>query len=112
MAEPLDYGSPGASRGTSNLPIVGGYLAIAGTFIGTAIFVAGCFGFGAAFTLSPIPLVLGSVGFLLSFVGGLFAKRITADDPQVVAAIMISIAVIAGSLLEVMIWRGVPIFAH
>ena len=45
MAEPLNYATAGASRGGSNLPVIGGYLAIAGTFIGTAIFVAGCFGF-------------------------------------------------------------------
>ena len=38
MAEPLNYATP---SGGSNLPIIGGYLAIAGTFIGTAIFVAG-----------------------------------------------------------------------
>src|SRR4051794_25402584 len=104
MSEQLNYASPGATRGASGLPIIGGYLGIAGTFIGTAIFIAGCFGFGAVFTLALLPVILGSVGFLLAFVGGLVTKRIAADDPQVVAALVINVAVIAGGLLEVMIW--------
>jgi membrane protease YdiL (CAAX protease family) len=109
MSDSSNYGGRG---GAGSMPLLGGYLGVAGAFVGMAIFVAGCFGFGAAFTLSPIPLILGSIGFILAFVGGLFARRIAADDPQVVASLIINVAVIAGGLLEAMIWRGVPIFSH
>jgi hypothetical protein len=112
MSEHLNYASPGASRGASGIPLIGGYLGIAGTFVGTAIFLAGCFGFGAAFSLALIPVILGSVGFLLAFVGGLIAPRIAGDDPQIVAALIINLAVIIGGLLELMISHGTPIFAH
>ena len=52
MADTLSYASPGTTRAGISLVKVGGALAIAGTVIGTLIFVAGCFGFSAAFMLS------------------------------------------------------------
>lgn len=105
MAQIPTYGTSG-----STLPRIGGALAMAGTFIGTGIFVLGCFGFGAAFYLSPLPLILGVVGLLLCLTG-LFTKNIAVEDPHVVAGLLISIAVIAGALLEIMILLGKPIFA-
>ena len=98
MAEQLDYSSPGAERGTP-LPRIGGVLAMAGTFIGTFIFLLGCFGFSAAFALSPLPIILGAVGLVLCL-SGMFFKRIDAEDPHVVAALLLNCAVIAGGLME------------
>src|SRR5438045_9450796 len=109
MAEQLDYSSPGAERGTP-LPRIGGVLAMAGTFIGTFSFLLGCFGFSAAFALSPLPIILGSIGLVLCL-SGLFYKRIDAEDPHVVAGLLINVAVIVGGLLELMIWLNKPIFA-
>ena len=90
---------------------VGGALAIAGTIIGVLIFVAGCFGFGAAFMLSLIPAIFGAVGLILAIIGGVVQRPVGVEDTHVLAAIVLSIAVLVGGLLEVAIWRGVPIFA-
>lgn len=111
MADTLNYASPGAARGGVSLVKVGGALAIAGTIIGTLIFVAGCFGFGAAFALSPIPTIFGAVGLTLAIIGGVAQQPVGVEDTHVLAAILIGIAVLVGGLLEIAIWRGVPIFA-
>ena len=111
MAETLNYGSPGSTRAGISLVKVGGALAVSGAVIGTLIFVAGCFGFGAAFTLSLIPTILGAVGLALTLFGGFAQKPIGVEDTHVLAAVIISIAVLLGGLLEIAIWRGVAIFA-
>ncbi|HEV2295959.1 MAG TPA: hypothetical protein VGR35_19090 [Tepidisphaeraceae bacterium] len=106
----LDYHRrPGLSR-TSSLTRIGGALGVAGTFIGFAIFVFACAGYDASFKLSPIPLVFGFVGLVLTLIGGFFSDEIGMEDPQVVACYAINIAVIAGAMLEFAIWRGWPIF--
>lgn len=107
----LDYRSPSIRRGTS-IAKVGGALGVAGTMIGFAIFVAACAGYGAAFALSPIPLILGSVGLILTLIGGFFSEDIGMDDAQVLACYVVNIAVIAGALLEMAFWKNWMIFAH
>jgi hypothetical protein len=107
MAEPLHYG---ATR-TTSLAKLGGGLAIAGTLIGTAIFLLGCFGFGASFTLALIPVGLGAAGLVLVIVGGFFQHPVGVEDTHVLAGLLLSIAVICGGLLEVAIWLNIPIFA-
>jgi hypothetical protein len=111
MGESLNYAAPGTTNHDVSLVKVGGALAIAGTCIGTAIFVAGCFGFGAAFTLSLIPTILGAVGLALTFVGGFLQKPIGVEDTHALAAYALNLAVIVGGLMEVAIWRGWPLFA-
>ena len=111
MAESLNYASPGGtSRGTSLVKVAGG-LAIAGAIIGIFIFLLGCFGFGAAFSLSLIPTLLGALALVLVVVGGLVQKPVGIVDTGVLAAIMLSIATLAGGLLEVALWLNKPIFA-
>ena len=101
----------GSSSGTP-LTKIGGGLAIAGTIIGTFIFVFGCFGFGAAFTLSIIPTILGAAGLVLGIIGGVAQPHAPGvEDTHVLATIVLSIAVLCGGLIEIAIWRGVPIFA-
>jgi len=102
--------SPLPSRGTS-LVKVGGALAIAGACIGLAIFVAGCFGFGAAFALAMIPTLLGALGLILTIVGVATQRPIGVEDTHALAALFLSLAVLAGGLLQVCIWLGKPIFA-
>ena len=106
-----EYGSAGATRAGISLVKVGGALTIAGASIGTLIFVAGCFGMSAAFALSLIPTIFGAIGLVLSIGGGIFQRPVGVEDTQVLAAIMLSVATLLGGLLEVAIWRGVPIFA-
>ena len=93
-----------------SLARIGAALGVAGTIIGMAIFVVGCFGFSAVFALSLIPLVLGIPGLILTIVGG-FRKDHGLDDPQIVASYLINIAVIAGALLEMAIWMNWTFFA-
>lgn len=92
-----------ANPGGTSAAQVGGLLGIAGNFIGLAIFVAGCFGLGASFLFSPLPLLLGAVGLLITFFGGLFL-RAKAEDTHVVAAIFINVFAIVGGLLELAVW--------
>jgi hypothetical protein len=108
MSELLQQ-APG-TRGIS-LVKVGGALAIAGTIIGMLIFVVACFGFGAAFALSLIPVIMGVAGLALTLVGGFCQKPVGVEDTQVLAAVLLNIAVIVGGLLELAFWFGVPIFA-
>ena|SRR2546421_3782452 len=100
-SNPLDYSG---LRRESSLTKVGGGLAIAGCMIGMAIFVAACFGFGAAFSLSFLPLIFGGVGLILCIVGG-FAVNVGQTEPtQVLASIFVSIFSIIGGLLLMAIW--------
>src|SRR5262245_46303652 len=109
MAETSDFTLPKFTCGPSLVKIAG-YLAIAGTIIGTGIFLLGCFGFSAAFSLSILPVILGGSGLALALFGGIFQEPIGVEDPGVFAAIVLSIAVLFGGLLEVCIWLNVPIF--
>jgi hypothetical protein len=109
MAESLNYASPGTSK-PNQLPRVGGALGMVATFIGVGIFVLGCFGFGAAFYLSPLALVLGVVGLILTLTAW-FTKNIATEDSHVVAALLVNIAVIIGALLEIMVMMNKPFFA-
>ena len=111
MADTLNYATTGAARGGISLVKVGGGLAIAGTVIGMLVFVAGCFGFGAAFALSLIPTIFGLVGLTLAIIGGAVQHPVGVEDTHVLAAIVLSIAVLIGGLLELAIWRGIPLFA-
>ena len=111
MADTLSYSAPGTSRAGVSLVKVGGALAIAGTIIGALIFVAACFGFSAAFMLSPIPTIFGAVGLVLAIIGGVVQHPVGVEDTHVLAAIVLSLAVLVGGMLEWTIWRGVPIFA-
>jgi hypothetical protein len=97
-------------HGTSKLARTGGALGIAGTVIGIAIFLAGCAGIHAAFALSPICLLIGAVGLVLSIVGAC-NKDPSIEDTHVLASLLINVGVIAGAILEIMIWKGWPMFA-
>jgi hypothetical protein len=108
MAE-ISHATHGTPPGTP-LVKIGGYLAIAGTLIGSGIFLLGCFGFSAAFTLSILPVLLGVAGLGLAIIGATCQHPVGVDDPAVLAAIVLNLAVLLGGLLEVCIWLNVPIF--
>jgi len=105
----VGHGTGSIGRGMSFAKI-GGSLGIAGTIIGIAIFVMGCFGFTAAFYLSPIPLILGVPGLVLSIIGG-FQKKPGIEDTGVLAGYLVNIAVICGSLLLMAAWLHWSFFA-
>lgn len=101
---------PYAPRGrSSTLFQVGAGLGIAGFSIGLLIFLVACFGFGAALVLSPLPIVMGAIGFVLSIVGGVRDPHL--DGSAVAAAFFICVGAIAGGLLELAAWQGWRVFA-
>ena len=91
------------SRATS-LAHLGGGLGIAACFIGLAIFLVACGGFGAVFMLSVVPLILSSVGFVLSILGPLVQKQVHVEDSGVFAAIFLNVLGIVGALLLMSVW--------
>lgn len=105
-ASHLAYPTP--SR-TSTLLQLGGGLSIAGCCVGLLIFFGACFGFGASLTLSPLPLIMGSIGLVVTVVGGVMDKH--AEGPTVAAGLFISLASIVGALLEMAAWLNWKIFA-
>ena len=106
MSEPTAF----PTRPGMSLAKIGGALGIAGSVIGILIFLAGCFGFSAAFYLSLIPLILGVPGLVLTIIGG-FQKNPGIEDTGIIASYLINIAVIAGSLLLVAAWLHWSFFA-
>ena len=105
---PVPYASPALGR-RSTLFQVGAGLGIAGFSIGLLIFLAACFGFGAALVMSPLPIIMGAVGFALTIVGGVSDPHL--DGSAVAASLFICVAAIIGGLLEVAAWQGWRIFA-
>src|SRR5690348_11411472 len=91
--------SPASSRGTP-LAALGGGLAIGACCIGFLVFFVACAGFGAVLMLSPLPVILGAIGFVLAIVGGVMQKSSRIEDTQILAAIFISVFAIVGGLLE------------
>jgi hypothetical protein len=97
--------------GAVSLVKVGGALAIAGTIIGALIFLAACFGFGASFTLSIIPTIFGAVGLVLAIIGDDSAPGRGRGHARAGARSCSASRAWLGGLIEIAIWRGVPIFA-
>jgi predicted histidine transporter YuiF (NhaC family) len=85
---------------------VGGGLGIAGCVIGLLIFLAACFGFGAAFYLSLLPLAFGVIGLVLTVIGAIVQKNAGIADTQVLAAIFVSLFGLVGGLILVAVWYG------
>lgn len=99
----IEYASPYLQQGQGALIQTGGGMGIAGGILGLLIFFAACFGFEAAFMFSPIPLLLGSAGLILSIIGGV-RKHPGVEDTSVLAALMVNFVVIVGGLLLMAAW--------
>lgn len=99
----LEYANPYLQQGQGTLVQVGGGMGIAGGILGLLIFFAACFGFEAAFMFSPIALLLGSVGIILTIVGGV-RKHPGIEDTGILAAMMVNFVVIVGGLLLMAAW--------
>jgi hypothetical protein len=99
----LEYPSRYLQQGQGTLIQVGGGMGIAGGILGLLIFFAACFGFEAAFMFSPIPLLLGGAGIILSIAGGV-RKHPGIEDTSVLAAMMINLVVVVGGLLLMAAW--------
>ena len=103
----------GAGAGQANDPTlvrVGGALGIAACIIGLAIFVGACAGMGAALSLSPLPVIMGGVGFVLSIVGSLCKHSAHPDLTHELAAVAVSLWGLLGGLVLMAAWRGWDVF--
>jgi hypothetical protein len=99
------YASPGRQSAVFQ---VGAGLGFAGFSLGLLIFLAACFGFGAALYLSPLPMLMGVVGFALTIIGGVRDPH--SEGPSVAASLFICVGAIAGGLLELAAWQHWRIF--
>ncbi len=108
-SHPTHYVAPG--QGSGSITKFGGALGIAASFIGFAIFFAGCAGFEAAFKFALIPMILAVPGLLLTIYGGTVQRTAGMEDSHVVASICLNLACIMGALILISVWKGVPIFA-
>jgi hypothetical protein len=88
---------------------LGGALGIAGCCIGFLVFFGACFGFSMALPLSVLPLLMGSIGFVVTIVGGIVEP--SNEGPSVAAGLFINLAAIVGALLEMAAWLNWKIFA-
>jgi len=84
--------------------VVGAVLGISASLVGLSIFIAGCFGL-ASFMFSPLPLLLGLVGLILTIVGATTRKG-RIEDAQILASMFVNFIAIVGALLELAAWNG------
>ena len=99
------------NSGQGSLVQVAGGMGIAGGILGMLLFFAACFGFEAAFMFSPICLLLGTVGLVLSIVGGA-RKHAGVDDTSVLAAVLVNFVVVVGGMLLMAAWMRWPLLGR
>ncbi len=111
MAHPTNpsHGSVHHSAPLTTISQVGGGLGIAGCCIGMLVFFGACFGFSASLYLSPLPLVMGLIGFVLTIVGAVMEPN--TEGPAVAAGLFLNLASIVGGLMEMAAWLSWKIFA-
>jgi len=93
----------------SPLIYLGGMLGIAACSIGIAIFLGGCMGFSAAFSMALIPMGMSAVGLLTTIIGGVL-KRGGVEHTSILAGVFVNIFGLVGGLIEVAFWQDWTIF--
>lgn len=106
------YDTPDLLEPQNALVRLGGAMGIAGASLGLLVFFVACAGFDAAFVGFPIlPLILGSIGLLLSLAGVLKPHPAKVNDTAVLAAFFVNSIAVIGALLEIAIWQKWAIFS-
>src|SRR5438034_7881991 len=88
---------------------LGGSLGIAACAIGMAIFMGACVGFEKSFALSPIPLLMGAAGLVITVVGGV-RRHGGVEQTPIVAGLFLNVFALVGGLLEIALWQNWAIF--
>lgn len=83
---------------------VGGALGIAGSCIALAVFVAACFRLDAALMFSPLPVLFGAVGAILSIVGAVTRTHSGDEETQPIAALFACAVSLLLGLFEMHVW--------
>ena len=100
----------GSAQKQSSLLRIGGGLAIAGCIIGVFIFCFVCFGYGAAFPLSFLPVAFGAVALVLTVIGGSNRFVEQTENTHVLASVFVSLFSILGGLVLMAAWKGWEVF--
>ena len=108
MSEATTYG--GARSGNS-ITKIGGAMGVAASLIGFAIFLVGCAGYSAVFPFAILPLILATLGLLLTVAGGMMNRTAGMEDTHVIASYFLNIASIFGAMLLISVWKGWRYFA-
>ncbi len=107
-----DLTSAGEVPGQSNAsPTVyfGGMLGIAACAIGLAIFLAGCCGMYAAFSMALIPLLMSATGMVFTVAGGIIRKG-GVEQTGILAGVFINLFGLVGGFLELAVAQNWAIF--
>jgi hypothetical protein len=98
-----------ATSGRSPLAAFGSMLGVVACFVGLAIFLVGCAGFGRAFELAWIPLILAVVGLVAIVLGGMIAHT-TVQQTNVLAGLLLNVFGLVGGIFEYAFAHGSTIF--
>jgi hypothetical protein len=107
-----DLTQPGEPAGSSNAsPTVhfGGMLGMAACAIGLAIFLAGCFGMNAVFSMAIIPLLMSATGMVFTVVGGVLRKG-GVEHTGILAGLFVNLFGLVGGFLELAVAQNWAIF--
>ena len=94
------------SRRTS-LVKVGGALGIAASIIAIASFTVALFRLEAILMLSFVPLIFGTLGLVISIVGGVTSTHHGEDETHPISALFVCMFGIIGGALEFYAWMHI-----
>ena len=109
MSETTSPGELTPPSNTSPIASLGGLLGLTACFIGLAIFLAGCAGFGWGFKLAWLPLILAGAGLLLTVLGGII-RRGGVEQTNLLASVLVNVFGIVGGIFEWAFANGSTIF--
>jgi len=109
MSDPTPVLPTEPEGGAPSLSTLGGMIGIAGCLIGLAIFLVGCMGFGRAFDLGWIPLLMAPVGMVATILGGM-VRRAGVQHTAVLASVLLNVFALVGGIMEYAFSNGATIF--
>ena len=96
--QPLSYAGAAVPRPV--LLHLGGICGVVSVSLALLLFLVGCAGISGVFKFSWLPTLLGALGLLLSFIGGILEKNRIVESTHVLAAVFTVPARIAGRALR------------
>ena len=97
------------AESTSPLLRLAGMIGLAACVLGLVLLLAGCAG-AKWFAASPVIILMGSAGLLISLLGALTQRRRISEETHVLLAVFTNVIAIIGGLIEMAVWKGWPLF--
>jgi hypothetical protein len=91
----------------TSLVKIGGALGIAASLIAIATFTAALFRLDAILMLSFIPLIFGTLGLVISIIGGVTSTHHGEDETHPISALFVCLFGIIGGALELYAWMHI-----